>query len=234
MRLNDLLAVLLLLTPSIIGLACVPAFIILLKRHGVKWAAAVMVFLAVESVLAALWTVSTSPMGFGPGMFTLYLAPLMTALALALWLILVPSSFRAFGPDKARRRFYLIGGLLVVALQLSPVVGYFALWGECDAQNRRIAGQIIAAAETYRQDHGNYPQREEDLVPVYLATWPWPTCSWTRTATGKPVPYMSGFAFIGTPSGAFGFGLTVPSTSFGQVQIYDHATRQWQYQKVLD
>jgi hypothetical protein len=165
-------------------------------------------------------------------MWTFCMAPLMAIVALLLLLILGFSSFRAFGADRMRRRFYLIGGLLVVALQLAPLAGYYALGDTCDAQTRQIAAQIITAAETYRQEHKNYPQKLEDLVPTYLPAWPSPACSWFQTE--KPVPYLRGFALMPTPSGAFGFMLTVPSARFGNVQIYDHAIRQWRYQQVLD
>ena len=232
MQLHSSILILLLLAPSIIGLACVPLFVIVLRRRGVKWAAAVVAFLAVESILAALWTVNTFGMGSGPGMWSFCMAPLMAVMALLLLLISGFSFFRTFGADRARRRFYLIGGLLVVALQLAPLAGYYALGDTCDAQTRQVADQIIAAAETYRQEHKNYPQKLEDLVPTYLSAWPSPACSWFET--GKPVPYLRGFALMGTPSGASGFMLTVPSARFGNVQIYDHAIRQWRYQAVLD
>jgi hypothetical protein len=66
MQLHSSILILLLLAPSIIGLACVPLFVVVLRRRGVKWAAAVVAFLAVESVLAALWTVYTFGMGAAP------------------------------------------------------------------------------------------------------------------------------------------------------------------------
>ncbi len=232
MQLHSSILILLLLAPSIVGLVCVPTFAIVLRRRGVKWAAAVLVFLAVESILAALWTVNTFGMGFGAGMWSFCMAPLMAVMALVLLLISGISFFRTPETDRARRRFYLIGGLLVVALQLAPMGGYYALGDTCDAQTRQVAQQIITAAETYRQEHKSYPQKLEDLVPTYLPAWPTPACSWFEAE--KPVPYMRGFALMPTPSGAFGFTLTVPSARFGTVQIYDHATSRWRYQAVLD
>ncbi len=232
MQLHSSILILILLAPSIIALVCVPLFVTVLRRRGVKWAAAFVVFLAVESILAALWTVNTFAMGSGPGMLSFCMAPLMAVMAVLLLLILGFSFFRTFKADQARRRFYLIGGLLVVALQLAPLAGYYALGDTCDAQTRQVAGQIIAAAEAYKQEHKSYPQKLEDLVPTYLPAWPSPACSWFEAE--KPVPYLRGFALMPTPSGAFGFTLTVPSARFGTAQIYDHATGQWRYQFMMD
>jgi hypothetical protein len=212
----------------IISFLSVPAFILLLWKGSVKLALAFLVFMIAESVLAALCAVYTFGGAFGPGMLMFCLSFLAVPLSLLILLLGRRPFFRVFAEDRQRCRFYLIGGLLIAALQLSPVVGHYAIRAICHAQNRRTGAQIIMTVETYKREHGSYPEDLSALVPKYMPALPSPGCSWLSSNEWAE----DGFALQRCRSGEV--LLTVRSVDRSSVERYNFETGNWSSVSFLD
>jgi hypothetical protein len=209
----------------VVSIGSVPAFVVLLRKNRAKLLVPFGVFLVVAAVFAAFWTVYALGGGFGPTTLLMCLSPVMALVSFLALLILAPSSLRAFGQDRVRRRVYLVGGLLVAALQLGPILGVYATRAVCDPLTRRNGTRIIEAVESYRKEYGTYPQDLDALVPAYLPERPTPACSWLSAYEGP------GFTFKSTPKGVI---LTVESVDHGVTHIYDFATGEWSARSVVD
>jgi hypothetical protein len=160
-----------------IHLAATPVFVVLLWKRGIKAAGFWLAFLLLESIAAAPITVYAGGM-FGLGSILVCLSPFTVAISLLLLLILLSRFTRAFAEDRPRIRFYVIGGLLVVLLQIGVFVGHFGVRSVCSAQTRLRASPVIDAVESYRQEHGSYPQELDAIVPTYLPSLPSAACGW--------------------------------------------------------
>ncbi len=162
-------------------LAAIPVFIFLMWKRSIRAAAGWLIFLVLESVAAAFLSVYASGM-FGLGGIMACLALPTAIISLLILLIPLRRFFQAFEQDQPRRRFYLIGGLLIVVLQVGVFVGQFGVKSACFAQTRRRAAPIIAAVESYHQEHGSYPQELEKIPLTSLPGLPSPACGWSRTS----------------------------------------------------
>lgn len=122
--------------------------------------------------------------------------------------------YQAFHEDKLRVRLCLLGGLLIVVLQLTPIVGNFGMGAVCYQQTTRAGSPIITAMEAYKRDFGDYPEELGTLVPGYLQEIPSPSCSWlsgtsTRSEVGfslqqcsEDVTLLTLYSVMGHPSSA--------------------------------
>lgn len=63
---------------------------------------------------------------------------------------------------------------LVIAgiVWLTPLWGFFAVENVCSAWNHRLVAPVIAAAQSYYQSNGDYPDALNQLVPEYLPAVP--------------------------------------------------------------
>ena len=183
MQLDDLLFALPL---PLMGLhvAAIPIFIFLIWKRSIRAAAAWLVFLVLENIAAVFLSVYASGM-FGMGSFMGCLALPTAFVSLLILLILLRRFFQAFEQDQPRRRFYLIGGLIIVVLQVGLFIGQFGVKSACFAQTRRRAAPIIAAVESYHQEHGSYPQELEESPLSSLPGLPSPACGWSRTSSSS-------------------------------------------------
>lgn len=179
MQLDDLLFTLPLPLMGL-HLVAVPIFIFLVRKRSIRAAAGWLVFLVLESVAAAFLSVYASGI-FGLGSIMACLAPPTAIISLLLLFIPLRRFFQAFEQDQPRRRFYLVGGLIIVALQVGVFLGQFGVKSVCFAQTRRRAAPIITAAESYRQGNGSYPQALEEIPLTHLPDLPSPACGWLRT-----------------------------------------------------
>ena len=169
------------LASLVIHLAAIPVFVALLWKRGIKAAAFSLAFLLLESVAAAFLSVYAGGM-FGLGSMLVCLSPFTVAISLLLLLILLGRFTRAFAQDRPRIRFYVIGGLLIVVLQAGVFAGHFGVRSACFAQTRRRARPVIAAVESYRQEHGSYPQKLDEVIPTYLPSLPSAACGWLQSS----------------------------------------------------
>jgi hypothetical protein len=176
MPLRDVI-LLLPLVSLVIHLASIPVFIALLWKGSVKAAVVWLAFLLPESVAAVLLSVYAGGM-FGLGSVLLCLSPFTVLISLLLLLIPLSRFSRAFAEDRPRRRFYILGGLLIIALQVSVFAGHFGVRSACFAQTRSRARPVIAAVEAYRQEHDRYPQELDAVIPAYLPSLPSAACGW--------------------------------------------------------
>jgi hypothetical protein len=147
---------------------------------------------------------------------------------LLLLLILLRRFFQAFEQDQTRRRFYLIGGLIIVVLQVGLFVGQFGVKSACFAQTRGRAAPIIAAAESYRQDHGSYPQELEEIPLASLPSLPSPGCGWSRTSSSSQAGFTLERCEPGTTL------LTVYAVDGDFIRRYNFSTRNWSTVSFLD
>ena len=184
---DDLLAMLFYL---IIGLhlAAIPIYIVLLWKRPIRAAAIWLAFLFLESIAVTLWSVYTGGM-FGPGTFVVCLSPFTVAISFLLLFIFFRRFNRAFEGERLRRMVYLIGGLIVVALQVIVFAGHYGVKSACFARTRRRAAPVIDAVEAYRRARGDYPHTLDDLVPSYLQSLPAPACEWLRGEANTPAAF---------------------------------------------
>jgi hypothetical protein len=161
--------------------AAIPIFVFLIWKRSIRAAAAWLVFLVLESVGAVFLAVYASGM-FGLGGIMACLALPTAIISLLVLLIPLRRFFQAFEQDQSRRRFYLVGGLIIVVLQGGLFIGQFGVKSACFAQTRRRAAPIITAVESYHQGHGSYPQELEEIPRSSLPGLPSPACGWSRTS----------------------------------------------------
>jgi hypothetical protein len=128
--------------------------------------------------------------------------------------------FRAFSPGRLRRAVYLLGGLLIVVLQCSPMPGSYLINFTCYLGNQEKSRPMIAALETYHQDQGHYPETLTALVPTYLPALPTPACNTLSGNQQKPQ-----FALVHcSPEETL---VTVFSVDGSSIQRYSFATGNW-------
>jgi hypothetical protein len=163
-----------------IHLGAIPIFAVLLWKRSIRAAAVWVIFLVLESIVAAFVSVYAGGM-FGLGSILVCLTPFTIVVSLLLFFILLLRIFRVSEENQRQRRFYLVGGLFIVALQIVVFAGHFGIQSACFAQTRGRAAPVIDAVETYRQANGSYPQELGEIVPSYLPVLPSPSCGWLRT-----------------------------------------------------
>ena len=226
MQSND---VLLMLPFPLMGLhlVAIPIFIVLLWKRSTRAAAGWLIFLVLESIAAAFLSVYASGM-FGLGGIMSCLSLPTAIVSLCMLFLLLLRFFRTFEQDRPRRRFYLIGGLVIVALQFGVFIGQFGIKSACFTLTRERAAPIIAAAESYRQEHESDPQELEEIVPSYLPDLPSPACGWLRT-DGQS---QAGFTLERCePDTTL---LTVYAVDESFIRRYDFSTGNWSTVSFLD
>jgi hypothetical protein len=207
--------------------AAVPIFILLIWKRSIRAAAAWLVFLVLESIVAVFLSVYASGM-FGLGGIMACLALPTGLVSLLVLLILLRRFFQTFGQDQPRRRFYLIGGLIIVVLQVGLFIGQFGVKSACFAQTRRRAAPIIAAVESYRQEHGSYPQELKDIPRTSLPGLPSPACGWLRTSDSSQAGFRLGHCEPDTTL------LTLYAIDGEFIRRYNFSTGNWSTVSFLD
>lgn len=212
----------------IISVAAVPVFIFLIWKYPVRWTVALLIGLTLESILVAFYTVYAFGGAFGPGIVLFCLSPLIMFVAFLILLGARQPFLRAYPTDKIRQRVYLLGGLFVIGLQASPMLGNFAIDATCFTLTQQRAGPMITALETYRQDQGHYPEDLALLTPTYLPALPTPACSWLSENQGL----AKGFALEQCQDDVW--LLTVSSVGRSSIQRYNLSTGNWSSISFLD
>ena len=110
------------------------------------------------------------------GIWLLCPSPIIAFLSLVVLFAKWKASWRAFKDNTRRSNLYLFGGLLIVALQLSPIIGFWGVDKVCSTVARNQSSDVIMALENYRQDKGHYPTEPKVLVPTYLQALPFSVC----------------------------------------------------------
>jgi hypothetical protein len=143
----------------------------------------------------------------------------------------------------SRRRWLLIGTLLIPVLQLSaPVIG-FGYARTCDALNRQAAKSIVAALETYKAATGSYPVLASpyqsdlsSLVPHYLPFIPQRACAVAfleGADAGYPMYNDWSLYYCNNSPGAETL-LLVPILGSDSRQIFILNTGRWSVGNALD
>ena len=154
----------------VINLSLLPLFILLIKRAPL-WASGVFLLALIpESVLVALYTLSTFGGAFGPGILlfcaSALIVPVIFIAAIIMGMRLFPQL------DGTRRMVYGLGSILILLAQTSPILGNYGIGGYCDARVKDYGNEIVEVIQGYQKDHGAYPEEIEDLVPDYLPSVP--------------------------------------------------------------
>ena len=140
-KMKDIYNFLWILLP-LFSLLSMPVFIFILWRTGKQAATGFILLMALESVFAALFSVHTFRGTFGPahGHFLSVLCDLH--FVLTLFIVVHARFLRQFYEDDLRKKVYMRGGLLILLLQFSPVIGYFGIRVGCSLQTRHNARLI--------------------------------------------------------------------------------------------
>jgi hypothetical protein len=159
------------IVPLIVGIGVALFFMFLLERQYPRGIAAMLPLLFVWAVFGSVALVY----GPGAGIFGRALSCLPAIAGAIALLILTIEGFRSLGAsigDPRLRRWHRFGVFLVPLLLASPVLGEFAITRIYDTANRAAAGTIITAMAAYEDDHGDYPESLDVLVPHYLQEIP--------------------------------------------------------------
>ena len=78
--------------------------------------------------------------------------------------------------NNQRKVVYVIGGMLILFAQSSPVIGTQGIGGYCDESKMEYGNSIVIAVQQYYNDKNAYPSKIEDLVPGYLSSKPTHNC----------------------------------------------------------
>jgi hypothetical protein len=153
------------ITFILIGLALFSVLVFAVKCFPTKEIAIVLLAIFAESIVFAIYTLINFHGAFGPGIFLFLVSPIMTIIILVGLLVadrrLLPKL------DKQRRTFYLVGAVLLISAQLSPVVGINGIGSYCDSRTRKLGDNIVMAIQAYKTNTGSYPTRIEALARDY-------------------------------------------------------------------
>jgi len=173
----------------LVSFLSMPLFILILWLNGKRAANIFLLIMALESVLAALYSVHTFGGAFGPGMMIFCLSFVVFLISLILFIFIHSRFYQSFIEDEERKKNYIRGGLLILLMQFSPVIGYFVIRVSCSIQTHRNAQPIIQDINTYYQESGKYPDTLQDVNILDEEIFPLPGCSWLEWDTGYPNKY---------------------------------------------
>jgi hypothetical protein len=211
----------------LISFAATPVFILLLRKYSLRVVIAFITALILVSILAPFYTVYTFGGAFGLGILLYCLAPLAGLVSLLIMLGLYPRFSPVFKEEPVQRRVYLVGGLLVAALQCSPFVGSYLINTSCNIMNQELSKEMIATLEAYKQAQGHYPENLEELIPTYLPSLPSPACS--SLSGNEPKPNFELEQCL--PEDHL---ITIPSVDGSSIWRYNLATGNWSSISFLD
>ena len=163
-----------------------PVFILILWRGGKRAGQIFLLIMTLESVLAAFYGVHTFGGAFGPGMMIFCLSFVVFLVSLILLIFIHSRFYRQFIEDEDRKKLYIRGGLIILLLQFSPVIGYFIIRISCSMQTHINAQPIIQAITAYHEDTGEFPRTLEMLPNPDGNNIPAPGCAWLEWDTGYP------------------------------------------------
>jgi len=166
---------------------------------------------------------------FGAGLALACLSATLVPISLIIWLLLRHAFQRKFADDQIRLRWYILGGILILIIQLFPLAGSYTIDAACFAATRRNAASLIAALENYQRQNGFYPAKISDLIPIYLWNVPAPACSWLsgveyRTQIGFELQECPGEIML----------LTIPSMNGSSIERYNFKMGNWSSVSFLD
>ncbi len=160
------------------SLLSMPVFIFILWRTGKQAATGFILLMVLESIFAAFFSVHTFGGTFGPGMVIFCLSFVIFIVSLTLFIVYHARFYRQFYEDELRKKVYMRGGLLILLLQFSPVIGYFCIRVGCSLQTRHNARPYITSVNSYYQVTGHYPDRLDDLNSPSDLSIILPGCTW--------------------------------------------------------
>ncbi len=214
-----------LLVLLVLSFAALPTFIYLLWKVSVRAALLCLAASVPSAALAALVTLLVFRGASGASLLLICPAFALAPLALAVFLAARTGFAAAFALDPTRRRLYTLGGLAIILLQLAPAAGPYGLGGYCNDQARALGDQLVAAAQSYQQAHGDYPAALADLVPTYLPAVP----NWSCLGRWGP---SGAYRLEHCPEGVV--LLTTPSAEGASLLRYNLSTQRWSGVSVMD
>jgi hypothetical protein len=173
--------------------------------------------------------------GFGPGV------PLCTSSFLVGVVLSIIFFSRRSSQDNARfaRLLTITKVALVFSFVLPPIFSYIT-WNRCDAYHREVASDVIQAMEIYKQNHDNFPDSLDALVPTYVTEIPRAICL-------KPYNWISDILFSKSPTDTSHdisrfylcefrnqTFLAIEGTAVGFTHLYDFQKREWHTIDFLD
>jgi hypothetical protein len=94
-------------------------------------------------------------------------------------------------------------------------------------ESRQRGGVLVQALETYREEHGSYPERLDTMVPEFIAGVEPPTWGLRRWRYRAYAPHASPMTDADDTERTY-FQLSVARDESGYpVLYYDFATRRW-------
>jgi len=119
-------------------------------------------------------------------MMIFFLSFVVFLVSLILFIFIHSRFYRQFIEDEKRKKLYIRGGLLILLLQFSPVIGYFVIRISCSIQTHINAQPIIQAITAYLEDTGEYPDSLQSLPNPDGNNIPTPGCAWLERDAGYP------------------------------------------------
>ena len=217
----------LLISLFVLGLASGPIFGYFLLRNQKIGNVALMVILFVLGLGLAFLIFFSTGTFFVSGI-TCLLIP-FALIVLLIFLYWRKNHKESIESDRVFRRWYWLGAILTPLILTLPFFEIFMIQAACVNLNQRAAAPIIAALESYKNSHGDYPEELDDLMPEFLDTIPAGRCApISKSEYDKPIFDIT----ICTPEDVT--ILTVPIGSGEWIQRYNTETGLWARISFLD
>jgi hypothetical protein len=170
----------------------------------------------------------------GLGCFATLWTPAAVILTVLIFLRQVKRLDRATETKTSPQRWPTAALLALVSLQLSAPLIALGYARSCALLNRRAARPIVAALESYRQEHGRYPfpanRHRSDLsvlVPKHLETIPPLACQNPFARRDRDSAGDNWSLYYCTNSPGQETLLLVPLIGTDSLQIYNPETKWW-------
>jgi hypothetical protein len=205
-----------------------PLYVFLLWKTT-RGAIVYLVFLIAFSIYMAFFSARNFGGAFGAGMAFACLSALLVPISLIVLLLLRRPFRRKYADDLIRRRLYVVGGVIIILVQIFPILGSYSIDKACYAATRGNASPLISAVQRYEQDIGQYPSEVQDLLPMYISQIPAPACLWL---SGDTYREQTGFEITACRNGSV--LLTTISLDGSSIERYNFATGNWSSISFLD
>lgn len=177
--------------------------------------------------------------GFGLGTLVTFISMLFLLISILVFLIGGGMVFSRFQGKSNEIRWYLgytAGSIVLCFLMGVPLLVSKNNTKQCNQLNQEEINGIVKSLNTYRTEHGDYPEELDMLVPTYLSSLPVPHCF----ENYGDLKASKGFGESATTSVKLpifvkcGNFITIPVITYGWLQRYDLETNEWSRISFLD
>jgi hypothetical protein len=167
----------------ILDFISLPFFLVWASSGKTKKANIILLFKPLTTLVCIYFMFTQFGGGFFLGAVYPFAALIIAFYMFIVYVILMVTRRKELGFPKLRFIRNLIFGLLIVITIAIPPLAYLPIVEECSLSNSVKIPIISKAMESYYQDHGEYPEELDELVPLYLPSLPVPSCHFLYGAT---------------------------------------------------